>query len=250
MEKISETIYIVLASPDDSGNIGSVCRAMKTMGIKHLRIVNPPNYDENKIRYTSIHAFDIFQNRTEYNSLKEALSDLSFAAATTRRMGKRRKYSVFSPEELADFIEKNCYEKCGLVFGNEERGLTDKELSECSAAVLIPSDSAFPSLNLSHAVQILTYTIFTHFNNNDDDEKQESTASIEKTRYNFKELEDLCNEITDSLRPLGFFKITDDSDLKTLLRDIFSRANINQKEGGKIITLFRKIRGMAKQDGV
>lgn len=248
MKKMSETIYIVLASPDDSGNIGSVCRAMKTMGIKHLRIVNPPNYDENKIRYTSIHAFDIFQNRTEYSSLKEALSDLSFAAAATRRMGKRRKYSVFSPEETANFIEKNCYEKCGLVFGNEERGLTDKELSECSAAVLIPSDSAFPSLNLSHAVQILAYTIFTHFNNNDN-EKQES-SSTEKTRYSLKELEDLCSEITDLLRPLGFFKKADDSDLKIFLRDIFSRANINQKEGSKIINLFRKIRGMAKKDGV
>jgi len=250
MSNILDKIYVILVSPDESSNIGSICRAMKNMGLSHLRIVNPKVYDENKISYISVHAFDIYEKREEFSSLIEALSDISFASAATRRTGKRRKYTSFSPEETADFIIEKDYKKSAMVFGNEKHGLKDEELKECTISTVIPSSPLFPSLNLSHAVQIMAYVLYSRL---PDIEKQEgmpigdidpNIAEAEK-RASLSELNSLSEDITSSLRKLGFFKMTDDSDIKIFLRDIFSRAGVNGREMKKLKKLFDKIAGIS-----
>jgi TrmH family RNA methyltransferase len=250
MNNILDKIFVILVSPDESSNIGSICRAMKNMGITHLRIVNPKEYDENKISYISVHAYEIYENRQEFTSLRDALSDMSFASAATRRVGKRRKYTSFTPEETADFICTGNYEKAAIVFGNEKYGLKDDELKECTISTVIPSSPLFPSLNLSHAVQIMSYVLFSRFL---DLEKHSGDviADIDpniveaEKRASLSEVNSLAEDITASLEKLGFFKMTDDSDLKIFLRDIFSRANINGREKKKLKKLFDKIAGIS-----
>jgi len=241
MKEILKRIYIILVSPDESSNIGSVCRAMKTMGIKNLRIAGPKTYDENKIKYISVHAFDIYQNRQEFQSLNDALYDVSFAVAATRRKGKKRKYSSFTPEEMTDLISRNNYEKIAVVFGNEEHGLTACELSECSISVSIPSSPEFPSLNLSHAVQIITHALYCGLSGN--------PVNSADNKIDIRDADDLASGITDYLRNIGFFKIADDSDMRIFLRDIFSRAALNIAEKDKLLKLFRKIAGMIPGSG-
>ncbi len=239
MNTMLDNIYIVLVSPDESSNIGAVCRAMKTMGLSKLRIVNPGNYDENKIRYVSVHAFDIYQNRSEYKNLTDAVSDLSFAAAATRRKGKKRKYSCFTPEEAADFVLEKNPGKSAFVFGNEEHGLTDSELSGCTISVCIPSSPSFPSLNLSHAVQLVAYTIFRRHLS------AERNGGSHEQKLDINSVSSLASGITSNLERAGFFKLTDDTDIRIFLRDIFSRAALNAAEGEKILNIFRKISGIA-----
>ncbi len=254
MGNILDKIYVILVSPDESSNIGSICRAMKNMGLTRLRIVNPKAYDENKISYISVHAFEIYEKREEFSTLKEALSDISFASAATRRIGKKRKYTSFSPEETADFIIEKGYGKAALVFGNEKHGLRDDELKECTISTVIPSSPLFPSLNLSHAVQIMAYVLYSRL---PDIEKQAgepirdvdpNIAEAEK-RASLSEVNSLAEDITSSLGKLGFFRITDNSDLKVFLRDIFSRANINGREKKKLKKLFDKIAGLSAHNG-
>jgi TrmH family RNA methyltransferase len=152
-------IQVILAHPQSSGNIGAVCRAMKTMNIHTLSIIGKKNFDPVRIKHLAVHAYDIYKNASVFNNLEDALQDVSLIAGITRRRGKKRKYFAITPEELAEKITYN-RGKTALVFGNEESGLSREELSYCHLAVKIPSSGVFPSLNLSHAVQIITYQVF------------------------------------------------------------------------------------------
>ena len=242
MNNLLDNFYIILVSPDESSNIGASCRAIKTMGFSNLRIACPAKtYDENKIKYISLHAFDVYKNRQEFPSLGEALQDISLAAGITRRTGKKRKYKSFTCEEFVNFIFDKEYGKIALVFGNEEHGLTDDELSQCSMSVNIPSSPDFPSLNLSHAVQIITYMIHTKMLS-----KKQFADKNSKDKIDLPKIENLSAKAAESLNKIGFFKLTDDKDIKIFLRDIFSRASINNKEKDKLLKLFKKIEGLYK----
>ena len=154
-------IEIVLVDTQDGANIGSVCRAMKTMGLTHLTLVTKRNYDENRVRTLALHASDLYENAKRTESLEDAIKDSILAVGATRRRGKYRKLSSFSPEQLASHISSLPDGKVSIVFGRESDGLTDEEVMSCSAVVSIPTSEAFPSLNLSQAVQIIAYTLFT-----------------------------------------------------------------------------------------
>jgi len=215
---------------------------MKTMGFSNLRIACPKIYDENKIKHLSVHAFEVYSNRQEFASLEEALHDISLAAGITRRIGKKRKYKSFGAEDFGNFIFDKDYGKVALVFGNEEHGLTDDELAKWSMSVNIPSSPVFPSLNLSHAVQIITYVLYTKAGLY----KNQSAEKNTQPKMGLNEIEDLAEKATNSLKGIGFFKLTKDKDMKIFLRDIFSRASINNTEREKLLVLFKKIEGIYK----
>ena len=83
-----DRIEIVLCDTQDGANIGSVCRAMKTMGLTHLTLVTDRIYDEERIRTLALHAYDLYENRREFADLKDAVSDSILSVAATRRLGK------------------------------------------------------------------------------------------------------------------------------------------------------------------
>lgn len=98
----SSRVRIVLACPDENRNIGSVCRAMKTMGIDELAIVPcGRQYDSTEVAVTAVHAFDVFEHARFFDTLSEAVQDCALAVAYTRRQGRQRKMSTVSPEEVA-----------------------------------------------------------------------------------------------------------------------------------------------------
>ena len=94
--------YIVLCRPEESRNIGSVCRAMANSGLSKLRIVGRrEDYDDEKVRVLAIHSAYIWEQAEFYESITAATKDCFFVAGTTRRQGKRRKDKLLLPEELA-----------------------------------------------------------------------------------------------------------------------------------------------------
>ena len=159
-------IIIVLCRPEESRNVGAVCRAMANNGLKTLRIVGKKSdFDEERVRILAIHAADIWERAEFFDSITEATKDCTLCAGTTRRRGKKRG-KLLLPEEFAALASEATGSaslpggKVAAVFGNERTGLTEEEIDECTMGVTIPSDDGFPSLNLSHAVQIISYFLF------------------------------------------------------------------------------------------
>ncbi len=236
-----QNIVIILSHPEESRNVGAVCRAMANNSIKELRIVGDRNQiDDERVRILAIHAAPLWDAATFYTSITEATKDCVCAAGTTRRRGKKRKGKLYLPEEFAD-IASNATDndgKVAIVFGNERTGLTDEELLECTTGVTIPSSEEFASLNLSHAVQILCYHMFRHT-------KKNLTGY---TPIQLERLDKTVTTIADSLQNIGFFSKTGRPDMEQFWRTILSRASLSESEAQYIEKTFNKAAGLASHN--
>lgn len=236
-------IVIVLDHPDESRNIGSACRAMANNDIKELRIVGKKeNYDIEKVHVLAIHAAYIFDNAKFYDSIKEATADCSISAGTTRRRGKKRG-KLFLPEEFAEkAAELTEGGKVAIVFGNERTGLTDDQLDECTLGVTIPSSQDFGSLNLSHAVQILSYHMFR------ENLKEKNINVAGYTPLSLDRIDKTVLNITDNLKKIGFFKMPGREDMEMFWRSLLSRSNLSESEAQYIEKIFTKMSGLASKN--
>ena len=146
---MKDRIAIVLVEPQNPGNVGMVCRAIKNMGLAELRLVNPCRIDHPEALKFAVSAKDLLERAQLFGSLQEALADSPLSVATTRRHGKYRR-EIYSPAEIAGKIspelEKN---RAALVFGREDSGLTTDELSLCRWHATIPTADEYGSLNLA-----------------------------------------------------------------------------------------------------
>ncbi|HEY5654167.1 MAG TPA: RNA methyltransferase [Pontiella sp.] len=154
-------IRVVLVEPIFGGNIGSVCRAMNNNGITDLAIVNPrPETDWNDARKLSCNAQQQLEDRKEYATLADAISDCTIVAGTSARTGFYRD-TAYSPKEFAPIGLNSAKDhKIALVFGREDKGLFNEELALCTHIIQIPSSEVYRSLNLSHAVYICCYEMY------------------------------------------------------------------------------------------
>lgn len=156
-----ENITIVLNNPKYPGNIGSVARCTKNMGIETLFVVGHSNPDIDEINKMATHvASDTIENIKYFRNLKEALTDFTYIVGTTSRLGSVRG-PVVHPREMAEQItDISQNNQVAIVFGPEDAGLTNDELKYCNLLVTIPVSDEFKSINLSHAVMIMCYEIF------------------------------------------------------------------------------------------
>ncbi|MBQ1949566.1 MAG: RNA methyltransferase [Treponema sp.] len=237
-------VYIILDHPDECRNIGSACRAMANSDITHLRIVGKKeDYDIEKVHILAIHAAYIYDNAEFFDSITKATKDCAIAAGTTRRRGQNRKGKLYLPEEFAETADKltgspaegNEGSKIAVVFGNERTGLTDDQLKECTMGVTIPSSNDFGSLNLSHAVQIISYHLF----------RKKNDFLTGYTPLSLERLDKSIKVIADSLQKIGFFKVTGRSDMEAFWRAILSRAGLSEGEAQYIEKVFSKAAGLA-----
>jgi len=227
---------IVLCRPEESRNIGSVCRAMKNMACYELRIVgNRDDYSDEKVRTLAVHAADVWERATFFEpdcaGLRAAIADCTVAAGTTRRMGQKRKSWGMTPEQFARGMKEAGAGKVAVVFGNERTGLTDEELDCCSLAINIPSNDDFPSLNLSHAVQVMTYALFREF-----DAHKRGYEAVTHDR-----LTEIVESIDLSIDRLGLFHMAGRADNRRFLESVFARAALSESEAQRMEKLFRKM---------
>ena len=227
-----DRIRIVLVETQDGANIGSVCRAMKTMGLSDLAIVGKrDNYDDNRVRTLALHASDLWENASFFPSLDEALKNSVFSVGATRRRGKFRKQSYFSPEQLACRIMTQPEGKISIVFGREADGLTDEEVNKCSSIVSIPTSDKFPSLNLSQAVQIISYELF----------KAAMPYKQGLVAVNKERIAKATEEISNNLNKIGYYKWEEEEKwTKQLISDIIERASLSESELQRFEKIFRK----------
>ncbi|MDD3057779.1 MAG: RNA methyltransferase [Sphaerochaeta sp.] len=225
-------IQIVLVDTQDGANIGSTCRAMKTMGITRLVLVGDREYDENRVRTLALHASDVWENAKRFSTLKEALSESVLTVAATRRRGKFRKSSALNPTQLSDVVQKTGEGLVSIVFGRESDGLTDEEVAMCAQVVTIPTSEQFPSLNLSQAVQIITFTLFDTI----------KTYPVQANPVTQARCEEAALKSSEALDSIGYFKLAQEK-LWTFrfLRDVFERAALTESEIQKMEKVFVKM---------
>lgn len=155
-------IRVVLVEPIFGGNIGSVCRAMNNNGITDLAIVNPrPETDWEDARKLSCNAKAQLGARKEFPTLEQAVADCTVVVGTSARTGFYRD-TAYSPREFAPIALGSAKDhKIALVFGREDKGLFNEELALCTHIIQIPSSELYTSLNLSQAVMVCCYELFT-----------------------------------------------------------------------------------------
>ncbi|MBF0200325.1 MAG: RNA methyltransferase [Desulfamplus sp.] len=153
-------LCVILVEPQGPLNIGSVCRVMMNFGFSVLRLVNPCHgYRSMDARKMALGALPILDNAGIFTSLTQALGDSHMAFGTTRRFGRYRK-NFHTPEAAAGMMaDMDDTIRPALVLGREDNGLDTKELSLCQHFITIPTDEAFPSMNLSHSLAVLLHEI-------------------------------------------------------------------------------------------
>jgi tRNA/rRNA methyltransferase len=234
-------VRIVLVRPRDPRNVGAACRAMKCMGFTDLAIVPGPLLDPRQAVTVAHYAADVLESARVYARLEDAVADAVLVAGTTRRRGRGRKYFSLFPEQLGERAAALASGTVAVVFGNEETGLTDEELAACTLAVTIPTSPEFPSLNLSHAVQVVTYALFRALSA----ERLTPYAPVSTGA-----LDGLVSVITRTLRAIGFFTQVGPESMAVFFRDILGRAGLSVNEARRLEVVFRKIAGLATGRGL
>lgn len=153
-------ITVVLKHPRYPENIGAAARAMCNMGISRLAVVNPENFDLKQVRKLATHeATAIVDRITCFGRLADALADMQYVVGTTARLGRQRPV-IGSPSSVAEqLVALAPQNRVALLFGPEDRGLTNTDLQLCHTLVNIPT-ADFSSLNLAQAVMVMCYEIF------------------------------------------------------------------------------------------
>lgn len=159
MQTWKNNISFILINTMEPGNIGAAARALKNLGFSGLQLVSPAKFPSDEAGWFAHGAEDVLSAVKVYPDLSSATSDKSLIVGTTRRIGKKRgrTYPIkTAAERIRELAENN---RVALLFGREDRGLTNEETAECSFMVNIPAAPENPSFNLAQAVLITAYEL-------------------------------------------------------------------------------------------
>ncbi|MCK4332899.1 MAG: RNA methyltransferase [Thermoplasmatales archaeon] len=153
--------YVILVEPKYGGNIGAVARAMMNFGFDKLYLVNPCELDD-ECYSRAVHAYEILEEVEIFSSFEEAIKNMDYLAATSSIESKTDKKHLRNPILIESFAKKifELEGKVGLVFGREDYGLYNEEIAACDVMLRVPTSDSYLSLNLSHAVSLVLYSIY------------------------------------------------------------------------------------------
>jgi tRNA (cytidine32/uridine32-2'-O)-methyltransferase len=155
----TDNIRIVLVNTSHPGNIGGVARAMKNMGLRRLYLVAPRDYPHEQAEWRAVSAKDILDAAIVVPTLEDAITDCQFVVGTSARE-RRIPWPLLDARQCAERMAlASSQEQVAVLFGREDRGLTNEELRVCNLHLSIPTSGAYSSLNLAMAVQIVAYEL-------------------------------------------------------------------------------------------
>jgi tRNA/rRNA methyltransferase len=230
-----DNVIIVLVQPGSPGNLGSTARAMKNMGFRRLRLVDPPAWrDEASYREEAErmawNALDVLEAAETWGSLDEAIRDVDLVIGTSARQARYRDPSLL-PEAAAEISHQTESNRVAILFGSEKHGLTIEQLSRCQRLITIPASSDYPTLNLAQAVLIVCYQLSIS--------GQRPTPP--GTRWAPQEELSACfDHARRVLLEIGFLNPQNPEHTLEILRKIFGRSGLTMGE-------LKTLRGMLRQ---
>ena len=235
----SNFIKVVLVGTTHPGNIGAAARAIKTMGLSKLDLVCPKEFPSNEATYRSKAAKDILEKASIHETLFESVKGCEMVIGTSAR-NRKVPWPVLNPKnaskEINTAVKNNS--KVAIVFGREDRGLTNEELGLCNLHIHIPTNEDYSSLNLAQAVQIVTYEIRMNFLESEslknDQEWDVELASAEQTERLIEHMDELMKEVE-------FYDVENPRKLLMRVRRFFKRSGIDVMETNIFRGLFSTI---------
>ena len=225
-------IGIVLVEPQIPENIGAAARAMSNMGIRRLSLVRPRNCDLSRVLKTATGpSIELVEEMEVHEELLPAIGPCGWVVGTTARIGANRP-ALLSPRELAsDLIPISRENRVALLFGPEDRGLSNEHLRYCHTIATIPS-GGFSSLNLAQAVLVFCYEILLA-------SRAPGAKAAPRLADRF-ELEGMYDHLRDVLQRIGFLDPQNPEHWMLNIRRFLSRLPLRARE-------VRVIRGVCRQ---
>ena len=221
------SVRIVLVNTSDCRNIGSAARAMKTMGLSELILVDPIEMPNGQAQALAAGATDVLKNAKVVSTLEEAISDCGLVVGTSAR-SRTLPWPMLEPRGCGEKMIAEAQEyPVALVFGRESSGLTNDELQLCHFHVQIPANPEYSSLNLAMAVQTLSYEIRTSFLAH---EQKAFTLNDDEEYPVVEETERFYQHFENALKATGFIVPSHPGLVLTKLRRLFNRARPDVKE--------------------
>ena len=225
-KNVLSNIRIILVGTSHPGNIGAAARAMKTMGLSRLYLVSPKDFPCAEATARASGADDILSQAEVCLSLPEALQGCGMVIATTART-RALSWQVIEPREMAKKVVDIAGEQdCALVFGHERSGLSNEELDLCQAAVMVPTNEDYSSLNLAAAVQIISYEIRQAVLGID----EESHESDQTPMANSDQMEGFYEHLEQTMIDIDFLNPDQPKFLMRRLRRLFNRTVMEESE--------------------
>ena len=236
MHQILDNIKVVLCDTSHQGNIGSSARAMKTMGINNLVLVNPKEKPDDHAVALSCNATDVINNAIILDTLDEAINDCTLIIGLSSR---KRELStlLYTPKQIINdiLIEINKQHKIALVFGSEKFGLSIEQITKCNRLVTIPGNPNYFSLNLSQAVQIMCYEIYSNFK--DDISHLKSNVELATNQDNIG----IINHLKQILNNNKYYNNKNQERLDRRLKHIIDKAMLERDEVDLIRGILKNI---------
>ena len=222
----SNCINIVLVETSHPGNIGSVARAMKTMGLSRLSLVNPKDFPSGDANALSGNARDVLDAAIIYPNLDAAIKESTFVYATSAR-NRSINWPTVNPQEAADRILDQVAgdKEISIIFGREDRGLTNEELQLANFHLEIPANPDYPVLNIAMSVQIVTYELFKNRNTSQDREWRDYPE------INSEDLQRLIDHFVETSIDLEMIDPKNPSQIIARIKRMFSRLQPDSMEG-------------------
>ena len=231
-----QRLRFILVETSRAGNIGSVARAMKTMGFSDLVLVTPRF--ENALQDPEAVAFasgaqDILNNARVVGSMAEALEGINFAAAVSARL---REYSppVLTPRQVAQQLAAQPELRAALIFGNERFGLPNELVEKCNVLINIPANPDYSSLNLSQAAQVLAYECRMAALDGAPSARQPAgdanEIGFQGEAASVEQIEGMYRHLEQALVEIGFLDATNPRKLMPRLKRMFARAQLEKEE--------------------
>jgi tRNA/rRNA methyltransferase len=231
-----ERVRVVLCETSHPGNIGAAARAMKTMGLSRLVLVNPKHFPHADADAFASGARDVLRAAVVRDSLEEALAGTVLAVASTSRHRDLTHEVVDCREACKRMVQVASHDEVALVFGPERTGLTVRDVNKCQLIAVIPANPDYASLNLAQAVQVFGYELRMSAGGMAPHVTQSSVPATHD------EVEGFYRHLEEVFHASGFLDPQEPKRLMQRMRRLFARSRLEKEEVNILRGFLRAVR--------
>ena len=226
MNPINQFVQIVLVETSHPGNIGSVARAMKNMGLANLSLINPKKFPHQEATALAGNATDVLDNAKIFSSIQEAVNTSKVIYATSARERTIEWPTLTANDAASEIQELVAGEiEVSILFGREDRGLTNDELQLANKHLIIPAHPDYPVLNIAMSTQVVCYELYQAAQKNSVESWQDFPE------YTSEELNNLIDHFNETVIALELVDPNNPKQIMTRMERMFRRLYPDQMEG-------------------